>query len=75
VATNVGGTPDLVAPATGILIPPRDAGQLASALSASLGKDWDRPGIATRWSRGWNDVASEIFGICKDLMAKPARSG
>lgn len=73
VATAVGGTPTLVSPETGVLVPPRDAGQLAGALSAALARSWDRPRIASLWSRGWNDVARDIYDICQDLMGRGRR--
>ena len=34
VATDVGGTPEIVSPATGVLVPARDAGALAAAILA-----------------------------------------
>ncbi len=70
VATAVGGTPDLVSPDTGILVPPRNSGKLTTALSASLAKQWDRPRIATLRSRSWKNVAADIFDICRNLMVR-----
>jgi teichuronic acid biosynthesis glycosyltransferase TuaC len=70
VATAVGGTPTLVSAQTGMLVPAHDAGQLAAALFATLAKVWDRARISTLWSRSWDDVAAEIYDICRDLTQR-----
>jgi glycosyltransferase involved in cell wall biosynthesis len=59
VATAVGGNPEIVADdRTGVLVPPGDAGAIASALRALLG-DAER---ADRLARAGRDFVSERFG-------------
>lgn len=70
VASDVGGIPELVNSSCGILVPPRDAAQLAEALQEALHKLWDESGIASRFSRTWDDVAAETYNICKSLIEK-----
>lgn len=59
VATDVGGTREILHERNGILIPPRDAGALTKALRDALDRDWDHAGIAAAMSRTWDDVAVE----------------
>jgi glycosyltransferase involved in cell wall biosynthesis len=70
VATNVGGIPELVTDNCGILIPPRDAMQLAAALSNALSRLWNERAIARQFERSWSEVAKETYGVC--LNALPA---
>jgi glycosyltransferase involved in cell wall biosynthesis len=59
VATAVGGNPEIVADdRTGVLVPPGDAGAIASALGALLG-DAER---ADRLARAGREFVSERFG-------------
>jgi glycosyltransferase involved in cell wall biosynthesis len=67
VATNVGGIPEIVTAANGLLVPPKDAGALAAALDQSLKMTWDRPGISRNMSRTWDDVARETLDVCRAL--------
>jgi glycosyltransferase involved in cell wall biosynthesis len=69
VATAVGGIPELVTANCGILVPPRDAEQLASALAAALQRHWDEPAIARQFCRGWDDVAAEADAICRSALS------
>lgn len=73
VATDVGGTREIVSVSNGIMIPARDAGALASALELALAQDWDHAGIAVRMRRSWDDVARETLGACQDVC--DARAG
>ena len=41
VATGVGGIPEILTDATGILVPPGDADELANALARGLDRAWD----------------------------------
>ena len=69
VAANVGGIPDLVSDGTGILIPPRDSGALASALDKALSESWDEAKIAGGWARGWGQVAGETLDFCEQIAS------
>jgi glycosyltransferase involved in cell wall biosynthesis len=67
VATNVGGIPELVNEASGLLVPPRDAGALRGALDAALSKQWDSAGIARTSTRSWDAVAAETLALCRQV--------
>jgi len=67
VATNVGGIPELVKEASGMLIPPRDAEALRGALSGALAKKWDSAEIARTSTRSWETVAAETWAVCRRL--------
>ena len=64
VATDVGGTREIVDASNGILIPPRDHEVLERALDAALARDWNHAAIAAAASRTWDDVASETLEAC-----------
>ena len=76
VATDVGGTCEIVNPRNGILIPPRDASALADALisatTRSVAGDWDETGMARAIARSWDDVAVETFAVCERLIEAKA---
>jgi len=73
VATTVGAIPDLVQDSTGILIPPRDAASLAEALKRALNQSWDSSAIATKWQRGWDQVAHDTLDLLKYVQANYSR--
>jgi len=64
VGTNVGGIPELVAKASGLLIPPRDAAALRAALNTALSMQWDSAEIARTSTRSWETVAAETLAVC-----------
>ncbi len=68
VATQVGGIPELVDAASGILVRPGDAQALAQALDEALRRPWDEPGISRASQRGWGQVATETYEICKGAL-------
>jgi teichuronic acid biosynthesis glycosyltransferase TuaC len=70
VATDVGGIPDLVSPACGILTPPGNADRLAEALRQALAVAWNRQDIARQSRRGWDAVASETWAACQEVMKR-----
>jgi glycosyltransferase involved in cell wall biosynthesis len=67
VATDVGGNRELVRTAgDGLLSPFGDGPALRDAMIAVLSATWDRPAIAARAARSWDDVAHEVcraFGV------------
>ena len=68
VASDVGGIPELMASRCGILVPPRDARQLADALSKALNRPWNQEEIAGSFRRSWNDVARETHDVCCSVV-------
>ena len=72
VASNVGGIPEIVTPATGILLEERSAGALAKALEAALfERQWNEVEIANTWARSWTDVAAETYEMCVRVANGP----
>jgi len=69
VATNVGGIPELVKEACGLLIAPRDASALGNALDSALTKKWDSAEIARTSTRSWETVAAETLAICRKVKS------
>jgi glycosyltransferase involved in cell wall biosynthesis len=67
VATNVGGIPELVKEASGLLVPPRDAVALRGALDTALSKQWDSAEIARTSARSWDSVAEETWAVCQKV--------
>ena len=65
VATAVGGIPEVVDAASGVLVPARDASALAEGLRAGLARDWDETALARRFSRSWTVVAQETLRACE----------
>lgn len=77
VATPVGGIPEVVDAASGLLVPPRDADALADALAKALAQDWDEAALARRFSRDWEQVARDTLLACEEALAErpgPARA-
>lgn len=68
VATDVGGTREIIDEHNGILIPPRDPIALQQALERALNQTWDRSAIAGRMQRTWDDVARETLQVCESLL-------
>jgi teichuronic acid biosynthesis glycosyltransferase TuaC len=64
VATDVGGTAEIVNAASGLLVPPRDPPRLQAALAAALERRWDHAAIAAAFRRSWDDVARETLEVC-----------
>lgn len=71
VATNVGGIPEIMSDACGSLVAPRDAAQLAHALASVLDRTWDASAISAHWSRSWDGVAAELFGVFQSIVPNP----
>lgn len=73
VATDVGGTREIIDDRNGLLIPPRDERLLAQALEQALARTWDGAAIAAAMRRTWDDVARETLDVCEQVVA--ARRG
>ena len=70
VATDVGGTREILNERNGILIEPRKSEILQRALDQALRADWDLSAIAKSMRRTWDDVAVETLAICKQVAAR-----
>lgn len=68
VATPVGGIPEVVDAASGVLVPPRDADALAEGLRSGLAREWDGAALARRFSRSWTVVAEETLQACEAVL-------
>ena len=68
VATDVGGAGEIITPASGILVPPRDPEQLARALDEAFARCWDHAAIARSMARSWDDVARETLAACTAVV-------
>ena len=68
VATPVGGIPEVVDAASGVLVPPRDAHALAEGLRSGLARGWDEAALARRFSRSWTVVAEETLQACEAVV-------
>lgn len=73
VATDVGGTREIVDASNGLLVPPRDAAALRDALDTALTRPWDRAAIATAIARSWHDVAVDTLAVCHRVVAAGGR--
>jgi len=70
VATRVGGIPELVNPACGLLVPPRDAVSLRTALDRALSTRWDTELIVRNSTRDWGQVADETLAVCRRVAGR-----
>lgn len=68
VATDVGGTREILNDSNGILIPPKNVAELEKALTAALARTWDYSGIAQAMCRTWDDVAHETLAVCEKVI-------
>lgn len=75
VASDVGGTPDLIPSAEyGTVVPIGDQAALESALQQALSRGWNRAAIAA-WaqSRSWDQVAVEVIRQARQGIAEDKR--
>lgn len=70
VATPVGGIPEVVDAASGVLVPARDPAALADGLRQALERDWDEAALARRFSRDWRQVAQDTLLACEEVLAE-----
>jgi glycosyltransferase involved in cell wall biosynthesis len=68
VATDVGGTREIVDADNGILVPPRDVDALVAGLAQALNRSWDAAAIAAAMQRSWDDVAVETLDVCRQVV-------
>jgi teichuronic acid biosynthesis glycosyltransferase TuaC len=68
VATDVGGTREIINASNGILIAPKNVMQLRAGLERALGQTWDHAAIAAAMRRSWDDVAAETLTVCESLV-------
>ena len=69
VATDVGGTREIVDASNGILVQPRNPEELAGALQSALQRQWNHAGIAAAMRRSWDDVAADTLKVCTSLVS------
>lgn len=72
VATDVGGTREILRDGNGVLVPPRDVDALCRGLQEALSKSWDHDGIAAAMRRTWDDVAVETLAVCEQVLQQRA---
>jgi glycosyltransferase involved in cell wall biosynthesis len=64
VATRVGGIPDLIVEGrAGLLVPPRDAGELALALRDALARTWDEEALLAAAPPSWEDSSARLYEL------------
>lgn len=73
VATDVGGTREILNDSNGLLIPPKDTKALSKALETALDRRWDHAAISAAIHRTWDDVAIETLAVCESVCAQRAR--
>jgi glycosyltransferase involved in cell wall biosynthesis len=73
VATNVGGTREIINSSNGILVAPKNVAELRSGLEQALGREWNHGAIAAGMRRTWDDVAAETLAVCESLVAHNPR--
>jgi len=69
VATNVGGTVELVSHDCGQLVPPHDSRFLSQALASVLDRPWDPAKISMHLNRSWSAPAAELLEVFEALLA------
>ena len=70
VATNVGGTSELMDDRSGRLLPPGDIPALTAALDQVLAESWDAEAISTTFGRSWTDVADDLHQILEETLER-----
>jgi teichuronic acid biosynthesis glycosyltransferase TuaC len=74
VATDVGGTNEIIHADNGILIPPRQPEALRAGLEQALSAPWDHAQIAAAIKRTWDDVAHQTLEVCEQVICSASRS-
>jgi teichuronic acid biosynthesis glycosyltransferase TuaC len=68
VATDVGGTNEIIHRHNGILVPARNPEALRAGLEQALNADWDHDKIAAAIRRTWDDVAAQTLEVCEKVI-------
>jgi glycosyltransferase involved in cell wall biosynthesis len=71
VATRVGGIPEILPAAAGLLVPAQDIAAIGQALVRVLGHDWDTAAIVAH-ARGfrWDDNIRKLEAILSDTASR-----
>jgi glycosyltransferase involved in cell wall biosynthesis len=73
VATHVGGIPDVIEHGvTGLLVPPRDAPALATAMAEALGRTWDEAALLAAAPPSWDESAAKLLDLLENMVAVKA---
>lgn len=72
VATETGGTPEIVRPECGILVPPGAVEPLAGALRRGLEQPWDRERIVSP-AGSWAENAERVSAVFEEAVAGGAK--
>ena len=68
VATDVGGTREIINADNGIMVAPKDVDALTQALSDAMSRPWDRQAMASAMRRGWHEVAVDTLAVCRRVL-------
>jgi teichuronic acid biosynthesis glycosyltransferase TuaC len=74
VATDVGGTREIINGSNGILVQPQNVDSLYNGLVQALKQTWDHTAIAAAMRRTWDDVAVETLAVCERVIEQRAQS-
>ncbi len=70
VATAMGGIPEIMTPATGVLASPKQPESFAAALSKALQKKWDAAAIRAQAAHyNWSSNAAQVQAILQQAIA------
>jgi glycosyltransferase involved in cell wall biosynthesis len=72
VATRVGGIPDVLSDACGILVAPRDTRALAGAITAALSRSWDEAAIVAHGPASWEASAVDLLRVLESAAGAGA---
>ncbi|MHC9084470.1 glycosyltransferase [Luteimonas sp. RIT-PG2_3] len=68
VATDVGGTREIINADNGIMVAPKDVDALTQALSDAMSRAWDHQAMASAMRRGWHEVAVDTLAVCRSVL-------
>jgi glycosyltransferase involved in cell wall biosynthesis len=71
VASRVGGIPELVNAANGILVEPGDVRSLSAALVEARGREWEPNAVrAASPVRSWDEVAAQLLEVYAEVISE-----